>query len=740
MGNYEQLKQSVSDVIKANGNQEITGSILQNVLLTIISTVGANATFVGIATPTTNPGTPNGPVFYLASEAGTYSNFNAIELQDGLSVLMWNGSWSSQQIFSIDDVPTAGSENLVKSGGVYSNNSWNLEEKEEFNVVDKKSKKGFSVDKDGVKARVYNIVDKNGNVINIIDRYSESVFDISAYNLTDGQLTKYADLATALGTNGTNVPELYRRGGMTVKYIQSSSNKYVQYRLMATSFSTNASDWQGIDDEPTAGSDNLVKSSGLHSNSFWDLEETEEFNIADKNGKKGLSVGKDGVKARVYNIVDENGNITDTIGNYNKLGDGGFFQEKKGTYYFPSSISSSNSGLSYAVVGNEAKFEKSIKVEVNDITPTSDASFTNRGSLILNFDNPIKVKETLSVWYFVPTKYWRPDYRGGDSNICLDHFHLYFYNGDTQIYDDLISIYHYHCGWNLYKFLTDDLINATITKIEIRFLSYNNHPNFVCYLGHFVADQRMTPILNFNMDGMLDGITYTSGFAQWLMNNNMPVDLRLYGFGNYEEGEDEWKTITRKMYFSGLINGMTYSGEATSYTLQQAVTYLKSSDVLHGREAALYDIPAVRDIILCGATHNFVDDELLLAAKLAGYKMIRDANAYAYTSYIDSQCCIMPTYGVCGITDVTLSGDALEADIAAKVSDAKSYIDKLIKYGMAMSMFTHQAASKTQQGESGFTTLASYAEGLEEVFSYALQKQSEGKLLIKSMYNIINNN
>jgi hypothetical protein len=242
------------------------------------------------------------------------------------------------------------------------------------------------------------------------------------------------------------------------------------------------------------------------------------------------------------------------------------------------------------------------------------------------------------------------------------------------------------------------------------------------------------------MDGMLDGITYTSGFAQWLMNNNMPVDLRLYGFGNYEEGEAEWKTITRKMYFSGLINGMTYSGEAQKYTLQQAVTYLKTGDALHGREAALYDIPAVRDIILCGAANNFVDDELLLAAKLAGYKMIRDTNAYVYTSYIDSQCCVMPTYGVCPIKDVSLSGDELDAAIATEVSDAKAKIDNIIKYGMAMSMFTHQAASKTQQGETGFNTLGSYAEGVEEVLSYALQKQSEGKLLIKSMYNIINNN
>ena len=118
MGNYENLKQSITEVIRTNGNQEITGAVLQSTLLTIISTVGANATFAGIATPTTNPGTPDGPVFWLASESGTYSNFGSIELQDGLSVLMWNGSWSSQQILSIDDVPTAGSDNLVKSGGV----------------------------------------------------------------------------------------------------------------------------------------------------------------------------------------------------------------------------------------------------------------------------------------------------------------------------------------------------------------------------------------------------------------------------------------------------------------------------------------------------------------------------------------------------------------------------------------------------------------------------------------------
>lgn len=95
MGNYKQLKQAVSDVIKTNGNQEITGAILQNALLTIISTIGNNSTFAGIATPTTNPGTPDANVFWLAGKTGTYSNFAGLKVEDEAAVFYNNnGTWS----------------------------------------------------------------------------------------------------------------------------------------------------------------------------------------------------------------------------------------------------------------------------------------------------------------------------------------------------------------------------------------------------------------------------------------------------------------------------------------------------------------------------------------------------------------------------------------------------------------------------------------------------------------------
>ena len=110
MGNYEQLKQAVSDVIKTNGNQEITGEIMQNALLSIISTVGGNATFAGIATPDTNPGTPDQNVFYIAAKDGIYVNFNNTKLYNNIVVFSnKNGNWETLYC----DIPNISSINNI---------------------------------------------------------------------------------------------------------------------------------------------------------------------------------------------------------------------------------------------------------------------------------------------------------------------------------------------------------------------------------------------------------------------------------------------------------------------------------------------------------------------------------------------------------------------------------------------------------------------------------------------------
>lgn len=92
MASWATLKAAIANTIKTNGNQEITGQVLQNVLNNIISNLGANATFANIATPSTNPGTPNGPVFYLATQSGTYSNFGGAIVENEAAILLYNGS------------------------------------------------------------------------------------------------------------------------------------------------------------------------------------------------------------------------------------------------------------------------------------------------------------------------------------------------------------------------------------------------------------------------------------------------------------------------------------------------------------------------------------------------------------------------------------------------------------------------------------------------------------------------
>lgn len=126
MGNYEQLKEAVSNVIKTNRNQEITGSVLQNTLLSIISTIGNNATFAGLALPTTNPGTPDPEVFWIAAKPGLYPNFNGIKVERGyigvFTILNDGTGWGLNRIFIKEDAI------LYYTGDIYVDfNSENVE-------------------------------------------------------------------------------------------------------------------------------------------------------------------------------------------------------------------------------------------------------------------------------------------------------------------------------------------------------------------------------------------------------------------------------------------------------------------------------------------------------------------------------------------------------------------------------------------------------------------------------------
>lgn len=127
MGGYTKLKAAIAAAIKANGNNEITGAIMQVVLNTIVSTVGANRTFVGIANENTNPGTPDGNVFYIAYKAGNYVNFQSgasnLTVKPGELAILYNGTnnWGKFVIGMSSDgvIALANTINQINATGRY---------------------------------------------------------------------------------------------------------------------------------------------------------------------------------------------------------------------------------------------------------------------------------------------------------------------------------------------------------------------------------------------------------------------------------------------------------------------------------------------------------------------------------------------------------------------------------------------------------------------------------------------
>lgn len=94
MSNYNSLKATIDAYIKQNGNQEITGQILNSVLNQMVTTLGAGYQFAGVAVSDTDPGTPDAKVFYIANGKGTYEKFGGINVtEDDVVVLYWDTAW-----------------------------------------------------------------------------------------------------------------------------------------------------------------------------------------------------------------------------------------------------------------------------------------------------------------------------------------------------------------------------------------------------------------------------------------------------------------------------------------------------------------------------------------------------------------------------------------------------------------------------------------------------------------------
>lgn len=104
MSQYNTLKQAIQAVIRTNGNREITGALLQQSLLSMINSLGTGYQFMGVATPSTNPGTPDQKVFYIAGE-GEYQNFSLNVFHGELAIFKYDNAWEKESFYDPLNIP-----------------------------------------------------------------------------------------------------------------------------------------------------------------------------------------------------------------------------------------------------------------------------------------------------------------------------------------------------------------------------------------------------------------------------------------------------------------------------------------------------------------------------------------------------------------------------------------------------------------------------------------------------------
>ena len=91
--NYEELKRNIADVVKPNGNQEITGQIMQDALFALIENLGEGWQFGGAVRPSDAPALgADVRGFWLAVEKGVYADFGGVEVTE-LSAIVYGDGW-----------------------------------------------------------------------------------------------------------------------------------------------------------------------------------------------------------------------------------------------------------------------------------------------------------------------------------------------------------------------------------------------------------------------------------------------------------------------------------------------------------------------------------------------------------------------------------------------------------------------------------------------------------------------
>lgn len=96
------IRQEAQQVQNATQVGENTAQRVGGVLTDIVDKIATilGATYMGVATPTTAPIVPDGNIFYIASQPGTYPNFNGISVNQGEIAIFTFGdnTWTKTEV------------------------------------------------------------------------------------------------------------------------------------------------------------------------------------------------------------------------------------------------------------------------------------------------------------------------------------------------------------------------------------------------------------------------------------------------------------------------------------------------------------------------------------------------------------------------------------------------------------------------------------------------------------------
>lgn len=205
MANYATLRAAIQNVVKTNGNNEITGALLQQSLLTMIDSLGSGYQYMGIATSSTTPGTPDQKVFYIAGP-GTYPNFNGYVVDGSeIAVFSYDSAWHKESFGVCSDLYkyVLGKLPVQLTNGFYRN---------DLSFEDNSSWKKAIVDITGCAKITINAAVRSNAYLSITDASNNILWQSNSGQTRTVDLSSYPTAAKLYLSNETSVianPSVY---------------------------------------------------------------------------------------------------------------------------------------------------------------------------------------------------------------------------------------------------------------------------------------------------------------------------------------------------------------------------------------------------------------------------------------------------------------------------------------------------------------------------------------------------